>query len=115
MNLIKAFVRTTKIDDVVKALEGAGAPGITVSVVHGVGYGQHSYLSILRPTLQRSPELVKIEVVCREVDTDRFIECIEEAARTGYAGDGIVFVTPVERTVKIRTGAQGPGCLQPSA
>jgi nitrogen regulatory protein P-II 1 len=104
MKLLKAFVRTTQTDGVICALEEAGAPGITVSRVHGVGYGYEPMLLTLAPCeLDKAPEISKIEVVCRDEDADRLLEVLVDAAYTGGKGDGIVFVTPVERAVKIRT------------
>jgi nitrogen regulatory protein P-II 1 len=112
MKLLKAFIRTGKVDEVVRALEDAGAPGITVSRVHGVGYGYEPLLFTLAPSeIKKSPEIAKIEVVCGNEDLDRLLEILVAAARTGDPGDGIVFVTPVERAIKIRTGETGPAAL----
>lgn len=113
MKLLKAFVRSHRVEDVVRALEDAGAPGITLSRVHGVGYGYDPYLFSLAPSeVQKTPEVSKVEVVCRSEDLDRLLDTLIEAARTGARGDGIVFVTPVERAIKIRTGAEGPSALE---
>ena len=107
MKLLKAFVRTTRAEAVVRALEGAGAPGITLSRVHGVGYGYDPATFTLAPReLSRTPEVVKIEVVCNDREVDRLTEVLVTAARTGGRGDGIVFVTPVERAIQIRTGEE---------
>lgn len=112
MRLIKAFVRTMRINDIIRALQGAGAPGITVSIVHGVGYGYDPYAFSLSPgELQRTPELAKVEVVCRAEDEERLMAALVAAARTGAGGDGIAFVTPVDRAVKIRTGERDAAAL----
>jgi len=112
MRLIKAFVRTTRVDEIIRSLEASGAPGITVSIVHGVGYGYDPYLFNLAPNeLRRAPELAKVEVVCLRTDVDRLVAAVVRAARTGAGGDGIVFVTPVERALKVRNGAEGPAAL----
>lgn len=112
MKLIKAFIRTSRVEPAVRALEEAGAPGITVSRVHGVGYGYDPYLFTLAPgEVPKTPEVAKVEVVSDDADLDRLIDVLTAAARTGYRGDGIVFVTPVERAVKIRTGDRGPQAL----
>lgn len=108
MKLIKAFVRTTQVEDIVQALEAAEAPGITISRVHGVGYGYEPRLFTMAPgEYQKMLEVSKIEVVCQVEDADRLIETLVNAARTGFQGDGIVFLTPVERAIKIRTGDEG--------
>ncbi len=112
MKLIKAFVRTERLDEVIRALEDAGAPGITVSRVHGVGYGYDPYLFTLAPSeVQKTPEVSKVEVVCRDEELDRLTDTLIASARTGTRGDGIVFVTPVERAIKIRTGDEGSSAL----
>ena len=112
MKLLKAFVRTTRVDEVIRALEAAGAPGITISRVHGVGYGYEPLLFNLSPSeYTRTLEVSKIEVVCHDEQASRLVETVERAARTGVQGDGIVFVTPVDQAIKIRTGAEGPDAL----
>jgi nitrogen regulatory protein P-II 1 len=114
MKLLKAFVRTRKVDDVIRALETAGAPGITVSCVHGVGYGYDPFLFTLAPReLPKTPEVAKVEVVCGDEDADRLLAALVEAARTGSKGDGIVFVTAVERAVRVRSGEEGDAVLVP--
>lgn len=112
MKLIKAFVRTDRLDEVVQALEQAGAPGITVSSVHGVGYGYEPFLFTLAPgEVKKTPRVAKVEVVCGEANVDGLCDVIMRCARTGQAGDGILFVTPVERAMRIRTGEGGVECL----
>ena len=113
MKEIKAYVRVRKVDDVIRALREAGAPGITAARVHGVGYGYEPYLFTLAPSeLKRTPEVAKVEIVCEDDCADAAVEVIVNAARTGDPGDGIVFVTDVERAVKIRSGAEGIAALQ---
>lgn len=113
MKLIKAFIRTRQVDDVIRALRAARAPGITVSRVHGVGYGYDPMLFTLSPSeINRAPEVGKIEVVCIDADVIRLIEAITIAAKTGSQGDGIVFVTDVQRAIKIRTGKEDSQALR---
>ncbi len=114
MKLLKAFIRTSKVDDVISALRAAGAPGITITRVHGVGYGYEPLLFNLAPSeINKAPEVAKIEVVCDDDCVDRLIGEVLRVARTGFSGDGIVFITPVERAIKIRTGAEAPRSLDP--
>lgn len=105
MKLLKAFVRTSRIDEVIRYLEDAKAPGITVSSVHGVGYGYEPFLFALSPSeLKKIPKVTKVEIVCDESEVDRLLDVLVRAAHTGSRGDGIVFITPVERAIRIRTG-----------
>ena len=115
MKLLKAFIRTTKVDEVVRALRTAGAPGITITQVNGVGYGYEPLLFTLAPSeIRKTPEVAKIEVVCRDDCVEALLGVILQTTHTGYAGDGIVFITPVERAIKIRTGSEAPQALDPS-
>jgi nitrogen regulatory protein P-II 1 len=112
MKEIKAFIRIVKVDAVIRSLRAAGAPGITVTRVHGDGYGYEPYLFTLAPSeLKKTPEVAKLEVVCVDDCADDAVRVIVEAARTGDPGDGIVFVSDVERAVKIRNGKEGAAAL----
>jgi len=112
MKMIKAFVRSRKVDEVIRALERAGCPGITVSRVHGVGYGYDPILFTLAPSeLRKTPEVCKVEIACQDAEVDGLVKALMDAARTGSQGDGIVFVTPVEQVFRIRTGEEGSRVL----
>lgn len=116
MKLLKAYIRTAKVDDVILALQAAGAPGITVSRVHGIGYGYDAMSFTLAPSeIHKAPEVAKMEVVCADGDADRLLQELIAGARTESQGDGIVFVTTVVRAVRIRTGEEGEGALGHSA
>jgi len=107
MKLLKGFIRTSRVDAVVRALEAAGAAGITLSREHGVGYGYDPLTFTLAPSeVAKAPEVVKVEVVCEDEEIDRLLDALVGAARTGTRGDGIVFVAPIDRAIKIRTGAE---------
>jgi len=107
MKLLKAFVRRSRLDETLRCLEDAGAPGISISSVHGVGYGYHPSLFTLSPgELNKIPEVAKVEIVCEDSELSRLLDVLVQAARTGSQGDGIVFVTPVERAIRIRTGEE---------
>ena len=114
MKELKAFIQSGAVDTVVRALQKAGAPGITISHVHGVGYDYDPTQFTFAPGVEgKAPEVVKIEIVCRQQDAERFSQVIVQAAGSGRRGDGLVFVLPVEQAVKIRTGQSGPGALEP--
>ena len=105
MKLLKAIVRANKVDEVVEALEWAGIPGLTVTEVRGHGrqkghtmvYRGHEYEASLLPKVQ-------VEVVVEDAQVDTIARAIIVAARTGEMGDGRIFVTPVEESIRIRTG-----------
>jgi len=116
MKQIKAFVRCDRIDPVVRALEAAGAPGVSVSRVHGVGYGYDPLIFGLAPSrVEKAPAIAKVEVVCEDAATDRLAGALAEAARTGSHGDGLLIVTPVESVIRIRTGERGHAALADSS
>lgn len=107
MKLIKAIVRTERLDEAIRALKQAGAPGLSVSHVHGVGHGYDPAPFALGPKeLSRLPRAAKLEVICRDEAADGLVTALREAARTGARGDGIVVVTPIDRAVHIRTGEE---------
>lgn len=108
MKLIKAYVRTRRVDRVVRALEEARAPGITVARVHGVGYGYEPNLFTLAPReIPKTPEVSRVEVACSDGQVEHLLSTLVTAARTGNPGDGIAFVCPLERVVQVRTGEEG--------
>ena len=115
MKEIKAYIKTDRVEKVVKALNNAGAPGITVVEVHPVGYGfDANYFSRAKETARHYFGITKLEVVANDDDVHRFIETIRTEAYTGSKGDGMIFVTAVEIAVKIRTGAVGDAGLENS-
>ena len=115
MNEIKAYVRRSQVNQVVASLERAGAPGITLVEVHPVGYGYEPdyFEAQFDDAIKRYRlwQVVKLEVVCADKDTDRLVRAILEAARTGQPGDGMVFVSEVSRAVRVRDGASGEDFL----
>ncbi len=119
MNEIKAYVRRSQVNQVVASLERAGAPGITLVEVHPVGYGYEPdyFEAQFDDAIKRYRlwQVVKLEVVCADKDTDRLVRTILEAARTGQPGDGMVFVSEVSRAVRVRDGAAGEDFLAGTA
>jgi len=107
MKLLKAIIRPNKVDDVKDALARLNVSGMTVTEVRGHGkqkghtavYRGKEYNVSLLPKMQ-------IEAVVSDAIAEDAIRAIVEAARTGEIGDGRVFVLPVERSYKIRTGEQ---------
>ncbi|MGD8897154.1 MAG: P-II family nitrogen regulator [Acidobacteriota bacterium] len=115
MKLIKAFVRTTRLDNVVHALRDAGAPGVTVSRGHGIGYGYKRFdFTLASGEVSHAPEVGKIEVVCQDQQVTSLVDAVLAEACTNCAGDGILFVSPVEQAVRIRRGETGDDALRPA-
>ena len=107
MKLIKAIVRPNKVDDVREALEKLSISGMTVTEVRGHGK-QKGHTAIYRGKEYNVSLLPKMEVelVVDDAVVDDAVKAITQAARTGEIGDGRVFVMPVDRSYRIRTGEQ---------
>jgi nitrogen regulatory protein P-II 1 len=107
MKQITAILKPFKLDDVREALAEVGVTGLTVTEVKGFGR-QKGHTELYRGAeyvVDFLPKM-KVEVVVNEVDVDRCVDAIVSAARTGKIGDGKIFVTNVERVVRIRTGEE---------
>ncbi len=107
MKQITAIVKPFKLDDVREALAEVGVTGLTVTEVKGFGR-QKGHTELYRGAeyvVDFLPKM-KIEVVVNSADVERCVDAIVAAARTGKIGDGKIFVTSVERVVRIRTGEQ---------
>ncbi|MGW8311418.1 MAG: P-II family nitrogen regulator [Thiogranum sp.] len=105
MKKIEAVIKPFKLDDVREALSEIGITGMTATEVKGFGR-QKGHTELYRGAeyvVDFLPK-VKLEIVVRADDVDRCVETIVNAARTGKIGDGKLFVSPVERVVRIRTG-----------
>ncbi len=107
MKKIEAIIKPFKLEEVKEALAEAGINGMTVSEVKGYGrQAGHTELCRGAEYVVDFIPKVKIEVVVKADDVDSVVEKIVEAARTGKIGDGKIFVSTVERTVRIRTGEE---------
>ncbi len=107
MKKIEAIIKPFKLDDVREALGEIGISGMTVSEVKGFGR-QKGHTELYRGAeyvVDFLPK-VKLEIVVNDEDVDSSIEAISRSAKTGKIGDGKIFVTPVERVVRIRTGEE---------
>jgi nitrogen regulatory protein P-II 1 len=105
MKMIKAIIRPERIDFVKKAMEDSGFYAITISEV--MGRGDQKGISLQYRGGVMAIDLlpkVKIEAVVKDSDADIVVEIIEKSARTGKIGDGKIFVIPIERSIRVRTG-----------
>ena len=105
MKMITAVIKPFKLEEVREALAECGVTGLTVTEVKGFGR-QMGHTELYRGAeyvVDFLPK-VKVEVVVKTEDVERCVDAIVNVARTGKIGDGKIFVTPVERVVRIRTG-----------
>jgi len=107
MKKIEAVIKPFKLDDVKEALVDIGIHGMTISEVKGHGRQQgHAELYRGAEYIVDFLPKVKIELVVADDDVEKVIETISESARTGKIGDGKIFVMPVEKVIRIRTGEE---------
>ena len=105
MKKIEAVVRHFKLEDVKSAITEAGVQGMTVTEVRGFGrqkghketYPGAEYIVDFMPK-------VKVEIVVADDLLDKVVDAIVTSARTGQVGDGKIFITSIEKVVRIRTG-----------
>ena len=112
MKKIEAIIKPFKLDDVREALSDIGVTGMTVSEVKGFGSQKgHSELYRGAEYVVDFLPKVKMEIVLADDQVDACIEAITKAAHTGRIGDGKIFVSPLERAIRIRTGEDGEAAI----
>ncbi|GAB5439730.1 MAG: nitrogen regulatory protein P-II [Fuerstiella sp.] len=112
MKKIEAVVRHFKLEDVKAAITEAGVQGMTVTEVRGFGrqkghketYRGAEYIVDFMPK-------VKIEVVVADDILDKVVDAVVHAARTGQVGDGKIFVSNVEKVIRIRTSEEDESAI----
>jgi len=112
MKKIDAIIKPYKLDDVKDALNEIGIKGMTISEVKGYGR-QKGHKEIYRGAeyvVDFVPK-IKIEVVVSADMADKAVDVIRQAANTGKIGDGKIFISSIEKAVRIRTGEQGDDAL----
>jgi nitrogen regulatory protein P-II 2 len=112
MKYIIAIIKPFKLEQVREALGALGIQGITVTEVkgHGRQRGHTEFYRGAEYAVSFVPK-VKLEVAVETEVVDRAIEAIQTAAQTGQIGDGKVFVLPLEKAVRVRTGETGAAAL----
>ena len=107
MKKIEAIIKPFKLDDLREALSDVGITGMTVSEVKGFGRQKgHTELYRGAEYLVDFLPKVKLDIVLSDEDVDRAIDVIVKTSQTGKIGDGKIFVTDVERVVRIRTAEE---------
>ena len=112
MKKVEAIIKPFKLDDVRQALSDIGITGMTATEVKGFGR-QKGHTELYRGAeyvIDFLPK-VKIEIVIGDDRVDPAIEAITNAARTGKIGDGKIFVSDVQRVIRIRTGEEGEDAI----
>jgi nitrogen regulatory protein P-II 2 len=112
MKLVMAVIKPFKLDEVRQALTDIGIEGMTVTEVKGYGR-QKGHTEIYRGAeyeVTFVPKL-KIDVVVSSASVDKVVETIAAMAKTGQIGDGKIFVSPIEQTIRIRTGETDENAL----
>jgi len=112
MKKLEAIIKPFKLDEVKEALQEIGVYGMTVTEVKGFGRQKG------RTELHKGAEYiidflpkVKIETVIEDKMVDRAVEAIRKAANTGRIGDGKIFISAIEKAIRIRTGEAGEEAL----
>ena len=105
MKMVKAIIKPERFEFVKKALEDKGFKSMTITEVRGRGEQKGITLEYRGGlmTVDMLPK-IQIEIVVRDSDVDTLIATLTESARTGKIGDGKIFVLPVEKSIRIRTG-----------
>ena len=114
MKLVVAIVRSEKLNDVLEALFRAEVRGLTINRVHGHG-GEVEQVETYRGTSVKMElqEKVRLEIGVSDHFVDPTVGAILRAGRTGEVGDGKIFVLPVEKVYRIRTGEEDQAAVTP--
>lgn len=112
MKKIEAIIRPEKMDEVRKALEASGYPGITITQVEGHGK-QKGVTQQWRGEVYKVDLLskIKMEIVVSDKDVEKIVSSIQKVAGTGNVGDGKIFISNVDEVIRIRTGERGDKAL----
>jgi len=112
VKLVTAVVNPASLEDVKAALERLGVLGMTVSEAQGYGR-QKGHTEVYRGAGYAVDFVarLRVEVLVSDGESDKVVDAVVEAARSGRIGDGKVWVSPVDTVVRVRTGERGPDAL----
>lgn len=114
MKRVVAIVRLEKLSEVQKSLRKEHFLGMTVTPASGAGAEEGVTLQFRGRSFQESfTPKVKFEIVAPDIDIPKITETISSAAKTGRAGDGKIFVEPIEEVIRIRDGERGESVVAP--
>ncbi len=113
MKKIEAVIKPFRLDEVRDAVARLGIQGMTITEVKGFGRqkGHTEFYRGVEYMVDFLPK-IKIEIIIPDTLVDETIKVITQAARTGYIGDGKIFVSSIENAVRIRTGEQEEGAIR---
>ena len=109
---IEIITRSSKLDDLMKALNEIGVLGMTVSQVFGCGL-QKGHQEVYRGKkydINLVPK-IKVETIICEIPVEKVLDTAQRVLRTGHFGDGKIFITELNDAVRIRTGQHGPEAI----
>ncbi len=105
MKKIIAYIRHEKADLVINKLEDAGVKGMTLLDANALAeWADKEAFSFSIEYVQKYSKVVKIEMICNNERSDELVAIIAKFAHTGNSGDGWIFVAPIEKAVRIKTG-----------
>jgi nitrogen regulatory protein P-II 1 len=112
MKKIVAIIRPEKLKAIIKALEDVGYSGLMITEIEGHGK-QRGIVQQWRGEKYKVEFLPKrkIEIICKEDDTEKIVQTLIQSARTGEIGDGKIFISEVIDAIRIRTGERGDSVL----
>jgi nitrogen regulatory protein P-II 1 len=112
LSLITAVIKPYTLEPVKEALKGLGVTGMTITEVKGFGrQGGHTETYRGAEYSVEFVPKVKLEVLVPTEDADRLTQAIVQAANSGKIGDGKIWVTTIDRTVRVRTGEMGTDAI----
>jgi nitrogen regulatory protein PII len=112
MKLVTAIIQPFKLDEVREALAAAGAGGVTVTELRGYGRAKgHTEIYRGAEYVVDFAAEIRVEAVVGDDRVEAVLDALAEAARAGRVGDGRLFVIPLERAIRIRTGEVGEDAL----
>jgi nitrogen regulatory protein P-II 1 len=106
MKEIKAFVRPNKVNVIVEHLKKHGFENITISSAEGTGKFQDENAFVSRKFSITNSEIAKLEIVVSDDDIDMVVNIISEHGKTLYPGDGIIYVSCVEKMYRVKDGLE---------
>lgn len=106
MKEIKAFVKPFKVNDILNQLLMAGYPNITVSLAEGTGKFKSNESTLSTYFSITNSKVAKIEIVCNDIDVDQIVNLISIKGRTGNPGDGLIYVSDIQKVIRVRTGLE---------